>query len=98
MRMERYASTLAAEHGRRHPRRRPVEEVMTAGPGVNFCIADDAVEVTGTLALHFLAGRRVVHPATGAGELLECPYAVRHARDYKRLPPVLKRSALFALK
>ena len=72
------ASALPAEHRRDHSGGRPVEEIKTAGPSVNFGIANDAGETAGTLALKLLPGRGIVHAAAGAGELLEGPYAVGH--------------------
>src|SRR5690349_21092368 len=72
------ASALPAKHGRSHLLRGPVEEILMTRPAVNFGIADNAGETAGALALQLLLGRRIVHPATGAGELLECPYAIGH--------------------
>ena len=72
------ASALPPEHGCGHPLSRPVEEILAARPAMNFGIADDASETAGALALQLFPGRRVIHPATGAGELLECPYAIGH--------------------
>ena len=71
-------SAFPAEHGRSHPLRRPVEEIVTAGPAMHLRIADDAGETAGVLGLRFLPGRGVVHPATGAGEILCRPNAIGH--------------------
>ena len=51
---------------------------MIAGPGVDLGIANPAVEAAGTPVLMLLSGRAVIHPATGAGELLGSPDAVGH--------------------
>ena len=72
------ASAFPAEHGRSHPLRGPVEEILRTRPAVDFCIADDAGETAGALVLQLFLGRSVIHPATWAGELFECPNAIRH--------------------
>lgn len=69
---------LFAENGRLRPDALPVEEFVIAGPGVDLGIANAAAEAAGTPILMFLPGRGVVHPATGAGELLGSPDAVGH--------------------
>lgn len=77
------ASALPPKHGCGHPLSRPVEEILAARPAMNFGIADDAGETAGALALQLFPGRRVIHPATGAGELLECPYAIGHGTSIR---------------
>ena len=59
----------------------PIEEVVVTGPRVDLAIANITVETAGTLVLAFLSRRGVIHPATGAGEFFDCPYAVGHAAN-----------------
>jgi hypothetical protein len=63
----------------------PIEEIVIAGPCVNFGIADSTFETTGTIVLMFLSRRGIIHPATGAGKLFGHPYAVGHPNLIKRV-------------
>jgi hypothetical protein len=77
---------LLPEHGQAAFDRLPVEEVIKAGPGVDFGLAEHALEaagIAGMLVRMLLARRSVIHPAFGAGELLGCPYA-SHAGNMRR--------------
>jgi hypothetical protein len=56
----------------------PIEEMMTAGPGVDLGGTDAASETAGMLVRVLLSRRGVIHPATGAGELFGGPDAVGH--------------------
>jgi hypothetical protein len=70
----------------------PVEEVIKTGPGVDFGIAEHALEaagIAGMLVRVLLARRGVIHPAFGAGELLSCPYA-SHAGNMRREFPIFQ--------
>ena len=80
------ARRLFPEHGQPALDGLPVEEVIKAGPCVDFGLAEHALEaagIAGMLVRMLLARRGVIHPAFGAGELLSCPYA-SHAGNMRR--------------
>ena len=54
---------------------------MMAGPCVDLSIARTTFEAARMLVRVYLFCRGVTHPATGAGEFFDCPYAVGHATD-----------------
>ena len=92
---EACGSLLFAKNRRRpHIGGLPIEEIINAGPGVDFGLANLAVETAGTRLVMFLFCRSVIEPAIGAGEMLDCPYAAGHSANMRCESPIFQHRTL----
>jgi hypothetical protein len=61
----------------------PIEEIINAGPSVDFASAYPAHETARMLVWMLLPRRGVRHPAIGAGEMFGRPNATRHPANMR---------------
>jgi hypothetical protein len=71
-------SRLSSKNGRPRVNGFPTKEIIGAGPGVDFGLANPAFEFAGMLVGMLLSCCGIIHPATGAGKFFGGPDAVCH--------------------
>ena len=75
---------LSSENRRSRIDGLPAKEIIGAGPGVDFGLANPAFEIAGMLVLMLLPRRGVIHSATGAGKFFGGPDAACHSATMRQ--------------